>query len=56
VASATGAPDWALHAFFAEGMMMNVAAAMDLEHLDEDWARNVAGGKEDWMEHIQELQ
>jgi AcrR family transcriptional regulator len=56
VASATGAPDWALHAFFAEGMMMNVAAAMDLEHLDEDWARNVASGKEDWMAHLQELQ
>ena len=30
VASASGAPDWALRAFFAEGMMMNVSAAMDL--------------------------
>jgi AcrR family transcriptional regulator len=53
VASATGAPDWALHMFFAEGMLMNVVASMDLASVDEEWARNVAGGKDEWMEQMQ---
>ena len=52
VASASGVPDWALRAFFAEGMMMNVAAAMDLEHLNEDWAVNCTGGKEALWDHV----
>ena len=53
VASASGAPNWALRAFFAEGMMMNVAAAMDLESVNEDWAVNCAGGEDGWWEHLQ---
>ena len=53
VASATGAPNWALRAFFAEGMMMNTAAAMDMESLNEDWAVNCAGGKDGWWEHLE---
>ena len=53
VASASGAPNWALRAFFAEGMMMNVAAAMDLESVNEDWAANCAADGEDgWWEHL----
>jgi AcrR family transcriptional regulator len=52
VASASGVPDWALRAFFAEGMMMNVAAAMDLESVNEDWAVNCMGGKEALWDHI----
>jgi AcrR family transcriptional regulator len=54
VASASGAPDWALRAFFAEGMMMNVAAAMDLENVGEDWAVNCIGAKGGWWDHIQD--
>jgi AcrR family transcriptional regulator len=54
VASASGAPDWALRAFFAEGMMMNVAVAMGLESVDEDWAVNCIGAKEGWWDHVQE--
>ena len=49
----SGAPNWALRAFFAEGMMMNVAAAMDLESVNEDWAVNCAGGEDGWWEHLQ---
>ena len=52
VASASGVPDWALRAFFAEGMMMNVAAAMDLESVNEDWAVNCMGGKEALWDHV----
>jgi AcrR family transcriptional regulator len=52
VASASGVPDWALRAFFAEGMMMNIAAAMDLESVNEDWAVNCMGGKEALWDHI----
>jgi AcrR family transcriptional regulator len=40
VGELSGAEDAALHAFFAQGMLMNVAAAMDLPELaakDEDW-------------------
>jgi AcrR family transcriptional regulator len=54
VASASGAPNWALRAFFAEGMMMNVAAAMDLEQVNEDWAVNCIGGQESWWDHVQD--
>jgi AcrR family transcriptional regulator len=43
VARASGAAPEALRAFFATGMLMNVAAAMDLATLDEDWARVCIG-------------
>ena len=34
----TGLPDEAIVGFFSRGMLINVAAAMDLQHLDEPWA------------------
>ena len=37
----TGLPDEAVVNFFATGMLINVAAAMDLQHLDEPWANTV---------------
>jgi AcrR family transcriptional regulator len=43
VQSASGAPDEAVRPWLAEGMLMNVAAAMDLGKLDEDWARMCTG-------------
>ena len=39
VQAASGAPDDAVQAWLARGMLMNVGAAMDLEVVDEDWAR-----------------
>ncbi len=39
VERASGAPPEAVRAFFAEGMLMNVAAAMDLPSLDAGWAQ-----------------
>jgi AcrR family transcriptional regulator len=38
VQRATGLPDEAVVQFFATGMLINVAAAMDLQRLDEPWA------------------
>jgi AcrR family transcriptional regulator len=52
VASASGAPNWALRAFFAEGMMMNVSAAMDLQALNEDWAVACANGDDGWWDQL----
>ena len=43
VQSASGAPDEAVRPWLAEGMLMNVAAAMDLGQVDEDWARMCTG-------------
>jgi AcrR family transcriptional regulator len=43
VSRASGAPAQTLRAFFAEGMLMNVAAAMDLSSLKEEWARTCMG-------------
>ena len=39
VQSASGAPDTAVREWLAQGMLMNVIAAMDLTHVDADWAR-----------------
>jgi AcrR family transcriptional regulator len=44
VARASGAPAEILRGFFAEGMLLNVAAAMDLTSLKEEWARICVGG------------
>ena len=41
VQSASGASDDAVHDWLAQGMLMNVAAAMDLNEVDADWARVV---------------
>jgi AcrR family transcriptional regulator len=41
VQSASGAPDPAIREWLAYGMLMNVAAAMDLEDVDADWARMI---------------
>jgi AcrR family transcriptional regulator len=43
VARASGAPAETVRGFFAEGMLMNVAAAMDLSSLKEEWARICVG-------------
>jgi AcrR family transcriptional regulator len=42
VERATGAEPEAIRAFFAEGMLMNVAVALDLGGLDAPWARALA--------------
>jgi AcrR family transcriptional regulator len=39
VQSASGAPEAAIREWLAYGMLMNVAAAMDLTEVDADWAR-----------------
>jgi AcrR family transcriptional regulator len=39
VQSASGAPDAAVREWLAQGMLMNVVAAMDLTSVDADWAR-----------------
>lgn len=39
VTQLTGLPDEAVRAFFAQGMLMNVLAAVDAAALDESWAR-----------------
>jgi AcrR family transcriptional regulator len=41
VQSASGAPDVAVREWLAQGMLMNVSAAMDLNEVDADWARVV---------------
>jgi AcrR family transcriptional regulator len=43
VSRASGAPSERLRSFFATGMLMNVAAAMDLPSLKEEWARICRG-------------
>ena len=45
VSRASGAPEETVRGFFAEGMLMNVAAAMDLPSLKEEWARVCIGGE-----------
>ena len=45
VSRASGAPAPTLRGFFAKGMLMNVAAAMDLPSLKEEWARICTGGQ-----------
>jgi AcrR family transcriptional regulator len=51
VQSASGASDLMVQGFLAHGMLMNVAAAMNLSEVDADWARmcldeiaNIHGG------------
>src|SRR5665647_2663065 len=39
VQSASGAPDATVREWLAQGMLMNVVAAMDLSGVDADWAR-----------------
>nr|WP_246851722.1 TetR/AcrR family transcriptional regulator [Patulibacter sp. SYSU D01012] len=39
----TGAPPEAVNAFFAQGMLLNVTVALDLQGVDEDWARVLTG-------------
>ena len=39
VQSASGAPEAAIREWLADGMLMNVVAAMDLTEVDADWAR-----------------
>ena len=39
VQSASGAPDPVVHDWLAQGMLMNVVAAMSLTDVDADWAR-----------------
>ena len=41
VERATGLPDEQVMQFFAKGMLINVAASMDLTHLDEPWAKKL---------------
>jgi AcrR family transcriptional regulator len=41
VAEASGAPPEEVRQFFEAGMLMNVVAAMELDHLDEPWARDL---------------
>ena len=43
VQSASGASDADVRAYLAQGMLMNVAAAMDLSQVDADWARMCMG-------------
>ena len=47
VQSASGANDQAVRDWLAFGMLMNVGAAMDLNGVDEDWAR-VCLGADEW--------
>ena len=44
VQDASGAPDDAVRAWLAEGMLMNVGAAMDLAAVPADWARMCLDG------------
>ena len=43
VQSASGAPDEAIRPWLAEGMLMNVGAALGLVEVQEDWARMCTG-------------
>ncbi len=43
VQSASGASDVEVRVWLAQGMLMNVAAAMDLSQVDADWARMCMG-------------
>jgi AcrR family transcriptional regulator len=43
VQSASGASDEAVREWLAQGMLMNVAATMDLTEVDADWARMCMG-------------
>ena len=44
IASASGADDDELRAFFSFGMLLNVVAAMDLPALGEQWAEDLVKG------------
>jgi len=41
VAEASGGPDEEVRAFFQTGMLMNVVAAMELDRVNEPWARSL---------------
>ena len=43
----SGLPPAEVSAFFAKGMLLNVAASMDLLHSDEPWAKRLLAGCED---------
>ena len=45
VQAASGAQDLDVREWLAQGMLMNVAATMDLSNVDEDWARMCIGGQ-----------
>jgi AcrR family transcriptional regulator len=45
VQGASGAADLDVREWLAQGMLMNVAATMDLSSVDEDWARMCIGGE-----------
>jgi AcrR family transcriptional regulator len=44
VESVSGGDDRGVHRFFKTGMLINVAAAMELDKLDEPWARDYMKG------------
>jgi AcrR family transcriptional regulator len=46
VEQASGADPDRVREFFAAGMLLNVAAAMDLQNLDEGWAERLVPAKE----------
>jgi AcrR family transcriptional regulator len=46
VEQASGADPDRVREFFAAGMLLNVAAAMDLQNLDEGWAQRLVPAKE----------
>ena len=46
VADASGANADTVRHFFETGMLMNVVAAMELDHVDESWARDLMVHKE----------
>jgi len=45
VQAASGAQELDVREWLAQGMLMNVAATMDLSNVDEDWARMCIGGQ-----------
>ncbi len=54
VQSASGAPDVPVRDWLAFGMLMNIGAAMDLQHVDEDWAE-VCLAEAEWKAFEAEL-
>ncbi len=48
VQSASGADDAMVREWLAQGMLMNVAAAMDLSNIEEDWVRLCLGDFKSW--------
>ena len=47
VAARSGASDEELRMWFAHGMLCNVMAAIDAEHLDDPWARALSGSDDE---------